>query len=72
MVSRANGQANGVFVDGTHELQLKDCGFKSCGDDGGSCCVFSALDQEEYSQVMDKTEGKFLVKTIQGSSGCSW
>ena len=54
VISKANGQANGVFVDGTHELGLKDCGFKTCGEDGKSCCVFSAQDQEDYSEVVEE------------------
>ena len=52
VLTRANGQANGVFVDGTHELPLADCGIKTCGDEGRSCCEFSQEDEEEYTQVV--------------------
>ena len=51
VLTRAKGQANGVFVDGTHELHLADCGIKTCGEDGRSCCEFSSQDEEEFTEV---------------------
>ena len=44
-------------MDGTHELHLADCGIKTCGEDGRSCCEFSSQDEEEFTQGLVSAVG---------------
>ena len=55
VISSTNGGANGVFVDGTHYVQLTNCHYKSCGDTGTECCHFSHQQEDDYNLVSSTT-----------------
>ena len=50
-VVQSGGGGNGVFLDGIHLEHLASCRYKTCGEEGDSCCVFSSQSEEEYNKA---------------------
>ena len=47
----SGGAANGAFLDGLNIDHLSSCRYRTCGEGGDQCCIFSLQSEEEYNKA---------------------